>query len=164
MIVGVLCDRMYIQASVKMHACPWCNAKISRWQKRPCKVQQGTCGVQDVVAIKFFTDLAGFANEQRVYGIKAVSEAVGAVPAFMRNSDSSALMPNGWPFPPFTVAEKGQPLDVWMRSYSADPITSMQVQGHPCLLCFLVVEIRAPKLLFMNMHSTALAILGSKQQ
>ena len=84
--------------------------------------------MQDAVAIKFFTEPAGFANEQRAYCIKAVAEAVGAVPALMPNSDCSAVMPNGWPFPPYTVAEKGQPLDVWMGSYSADPITSMQVR------------------------------------
>ena len=80
------------------------------------------------MAIKLFTDAAGFANEERAYGIKAVAEAVGTSPTFMPNSDLSAMMPNGLPFPPYTVAEKGQPLDVWMGSYSADPITSMQVR------------------------------------
>ena len=85
--------------------------------------------MQDAVAIKIFTDPAGFANEERAYGIKALAEAVGTTPTFMKNEDRSAVMPNGWPFPPFTVAEKGQPLDVWMRSYSADPITGMQVLG-----------------------------------
>ena len=83
--------------------------------------------MQDAVAIKFFTEPAGFANEQRAYCIKAVAEAVGAVPALMPNSDCSAVMPNGWPFPPYTVAPKGQPLDVWMERFAADTITSMQV-------------------------------------
>ena len=90
--------------------------------------------MQDAVAIKIFTDPAGFANEERAYGIKAIAEAVGTTPTFMKNEDRSAVMPNGWPFPAYTVAEKGQPLDVWMRSYSADPITSMQVLGLPCQL------------------------------
>jgi hypothetical protein len=83
--------------------------------------------MQDSVAIKIFTDAAGFWNEERAYGIKAVAEAVGRAPTFTRNEDCSAMMPNGWPFPPFTIAEKGQSLEVWMQSYSADPITSMQV-------------------------------------
>jgi hypothetical protein len=83
--------------------------------------------MQDSVAIKIFTDAAGFLNEERAYGIKAVVEAVGRAPTFIRNKDCSAMMPNGWPFPPFTIAEKGQSLEVWMQSYSADPITSMQV-------------------------------------
>ncbi|NJR41440.1 MAG: hypothetical protein HC767_01040 [Akkermansiaceae bacterium] len=86
--------------------------------------------VQDVVAIKFFTDPAGFANEERAYSIKAVAEAVGSLPVFMRNENSAAVMPSGWPFPPFTVSEKGQPLDVWMRGYSADLVTSMQARTH----------------------------------
>lgn len=83
--------------------------------------------VQDPVAIKIFTDTAAYANEQRAYNIKAVAEAVGTPPIFMTNSDGSTAMPSGEPFPPFTVAEKGQPLDMWMERFSADPITSMQV-------------------------------------
>lgn len=83
--------------------------------------------MQDAVAIKIFTNAAGFANEERAYGIKSVADAVGTCPSFMRNADRAAVMPSGWPFPPFTIAEKGQPLNTWMSSYSADPITSMQV-------------------------------------
>lgn len=82
--------------------------------------------LQDAVTIKIFTDPNGFANEERAYGIKAIAEAC-TKPTFFANEDRTAMMPNGWPFPPFTVSEKGQPLDVWMSSYSADPITSMQV-------------------------------------
>jgi hypothetical protein len=84
--------------------------------------------MQYVVALKFFTDPAGFANEERAYGIKAVSDALGALPAFISNQDRCALMPNGWPFPPFTVSDKGQPLDEWMKRFTADPVTSMQVR------------------------------------
>ena len=85
------------------------------------------CAVQDMVAIKFFTDPVGFANEHRAYNIKSVAEAVGMSPIFMDNDDCSSKMPNGLPFPPYTVTEKGQPLDVWMERHAADPITSMQV-------------------------------------
>jgi hypothetical protein len=82
---------------------------------------------QNPVAIKIYTDPVGFFNEERAYCMKLVTEAAGVPPTFMRNTDGYAAMPNGMPFPPFTVSEKGQPLDMWLERFSADPITSMQV-------------------------------------
>jgi hypothetical protein len=102
--------------------------------------------LQDAVAIKFFTDPAGFANEQRAYDIKAVAEAVGAHPTFWRNDDRAALMPNGWPFPPFTVSSKGQPLGAWISKFEADSITSMQVPAltHSCFMLFTAFVVLMP--------------------
>lgn len=91
-----------------------------------CVTLRGLGDVQDAVALKFFTDAAGFANEQRAYSMPAITQALDA-PTFMNNADRAAVMPSGLPFPPFTVAEKGQSLEVWLRSFSADAITTMQV-------------------------------------
>lgn len=76
------------------------------------------------MAIKIFTEDTGFANEERAYDIKAIAEAAGASPIFSRNEDCCMMMQNGLPFPPYTVAERGQPLDVLVQ----DPFTCMQVR------------------------------------
>ena len=57
--------------------------------------------MQDVVAIKIFADPAGFANEERAYGIKALAEVVGQTPTFSNNEDRGMMMSNGLPFPPY---------------------------------------------------------------
>ena len=89
------------------------------------------CDVQDVVAIKIFTDPAGFANEERAYGVLAVAEVAGPTPTFSKNEDCSMMMPNGLPFPPYTVAGKGKPLDVLTQ----DPNSCMQVRLlHACIM------------------------------
>ena len=83
--------------------------------------------MQDAVAVKIFTDPAGFANEQRVYRVRAVADAVGSPPILMNNKDGTAASPCGWRFPPFTVADRGQPLDAWLACYKADILTCVQV-------------------------------------
>jgi hypothetical protein len=100
---------------------------LPRGQRRAHSDLTRKNAVQDSVALKFFTDSAGFANEQRACSNPAVAEAIGSPPVFILNSDCAAMMPTGIPFPPFTVSEKGQPLDVWMKRFRADTITSMQV-------------------------------------
>ena len=88
------------------------------------------------MAIKIFTDPAAFVNEQQVYSIEAVADAVGVNPTFMKTDDGTALMPSGQPFPPFTVSERARSLEVWMNSYAADTITSMQVTNNQTLSHF----------------------------
>jgi hypothetical protein len=83
--------------------------------------------VQDEVTIKLFTNTAGFAAEQAVYGHARVTDAVGKPPLFLNNADRIARTPYGFVFPPFMIAERGQPLSEWMSSFSADIVTSMQV-------------------------------------
>lgn len=83
--------------------------------------------VQDPVAIKIFTHLKAFANEQRAYNLKAVVDAVGVPPTFVPNKDGKIMMPKGTPYPPFMVTAKAQPLDNWVTRFGADSITSMQV-------------------------------------
>jgi hypothetical protein len=83
--------------------------------------------VQDEVVIKLFTNTAGFAAEQAVYGYTRVTDAVGKPPQFFNNADRIASTPYGFVLPPFTVATRGQPLSEWMSSFSADFVTSMQV-------------------------------------
>jgi hypothetical protein len=128
----VCCSALRLKAaSEEQRSASCCEGLHNNAQVGPGQLAGPRVAVQDAVAIKFFTDPAGFANEQRAYGMKAVAEAVGTRPTFFANEDRAAVMPNGWPFPPFTVSEKGQPLHVWMNSYSADPVTSMQVSTLP---------------------------------
>jgi hypothetical protein len=82
---------------------------------------------QDEMAIKLFTNTAGFAAEQAAYGHSSIADAVGTPPLFVNNADRIACTPYGFVFPPFMVTERGQPLSEWMSTYSADMVTSMQV-------------------------------------
>jgi hypothetical protein len=84
--------------------------------------------VQSPVMIKIFTDPVAFSNEEQAYGLSLVEEAVEVAPTFIDNADGGAVMPNGLPFPPFSISDKGEPLNVWLERCSIDPITSMQVQ------------------------------------
>lgn len=87
--------------------------------------------MQDEVAIKLYTNTAGFSNEQILYAKKEVVQAAGKPPAFVNNADRTAVTPYGFVFPPFTVAEKAQPLAEWNKRFQADVITSMQVCSVP---------------------------------
>ena len=92
--------------------------------------------MQDAVVLKVFTDPAGFANEQRVYRIRAVADAVGSPPVLMNNKDGAAASPSGWRFPAFTVADRGKPLDAWLACYTADMLTCVQVLHRvTCAVC-----------------------------
>lgn len=87
--------------------------------------------LQDPIALKIYTDSTAFENERRAFEITSVARAISTAPTFMKNDDGVALMPSGQPFPPFIVTEQARSLEVWLQSYSADLITSLQVHTSP---------------------------------
>ena len=85
--------------------------------------------MQERVAIKIYTNAAGFSNEQVLYGKQEVQDAAAVPPMFVNNADRCAVTPYGFVFPPFTVTEECQPLSQWLKTFQADFITSMQVRA-----------------------------------
>ena len=79
---------------------------------------------------------AGCCGSEHLHGPRGVYERTaslsnqgggrccGIPPILMHHKDGAAVAPSGWTFPPFTVAERGQPLDAWIASYTADIVES----------------------------------------
>ena len=77
--------------------------------------------------MKFFLDRHAFAVLQRLFALPHLKASLEA-PVANANAESLARSPQGYVFPPHTMAEVAQPLEQWMAgAHSADFITSVQV-------------------------------------
>ena len=100
--------------------------------------------MREGVAIKFFLDRHAFAVEQHLFSLAPLQAAL-AVPVLNGNGEGHARSPQGYVFPPHSVAEVAQPLETWMAdTHSGDFITCMQVRCaaptqsmHACFCCSL---------------------------
>lgn len=83
--------------------------------------------MQEKFAIKFFMDKKAFDIEQQLFSLPSIRSALPA-PAFLANVDGAVRSPQGYVFPPHTVAPAAEPLEKWMSSqHYSDFVTVFQV-------------------------------------
>lgn len=86
--------------------------------------------MQDQVAIKFFIDRHAFDIEQHLFSLEPLKASFVAPTAWCTNVDGAVRSPQGYIFPPHTVADVGEPLETWMAGENAaDFITCIQVRS-----------------------------------
>jgi hypothetical protein len=164
--------------NVRMLCCPPHTTTTACWLLHtrrtacwPCLVVvpvEHLMSMQDPVAIKFYTNMAAYANEKMIYAIPAIADQLGAVPALMDNADGAARSPSGFVFPPHSIAEQGQSLEVWLQQFTTDIVTSMQacppltppICTPPLYICIMLPPACDATHMHLH-HATALPRRGS---
>jgi Protein kinase domain len=80
--------------------------------------------------VKFLFDSACFARESEFYRHTSIRNVLPDVEAMSANADGCVRCSNGFAFPPFIIAERGESLNEWTQRVAPDDVTSMFVLCH----------------------------------